>query len=56
MTHPRYRMKDIISQAIDQTKIGGNSENAVALALIAIAIAIDDAGDNVATVIEAGTK
>ncbi len=56
MTHPRYRLSDIISKAIDQTKIGGNSESAVALALIAIAIAIDESGDNVATAIEGAAK
>ena len=49
MTEPRYRLNDIITRAINQTKLGGNSENAIALALIAIAIAIDEAGDNVAS-------
>ena len=55
MTEPRYRMHDIITKAIDQTKIGGNSENAIALALVAVAIAIDEAVDNVASAVRETT-
>jgi hypothetical protein len=48
----RHRLTDIIDRALDQTRVGGEPVNAVALALVAIAIAIDEAGDNITTAIE----
>ena len=48
----RYRLNDMIEKAIDETKIGGDAAKATALALIAIAVAIDEAGENVTKAIE----
>ena len=48
----KYQVSDLITQAIDQTKNGGDSQKAIALALVAVAAAIEDAGMDIGNSIE----